>query len=487
MAWGGHLVTVGVDDEVCSREDQVATTSIVSGLGGVGQDELRRFRNELHDCFSARADALFELVDGLCCPVAVGGVAHVTLAVGCRRGHGSAYAALAHGRVDVEMLRDVLVAFRPSEWVPDFAVDASTWVRSDAECSPERGFYYHPSRHSAGQPIVAGWSFLWIAGLHPAPDSWTAPVDVCRPAVADNVNTVAVARIAALLRRLPPRPVAALFAFDAGFDPVQLSVGLAPMPAQVVVRIRDDRKFFTRPAPPTPGRGGRPRRHGARFSCADPGTWPTPDAVHHCDDARYGRVHVQAWHRLHPHQRTYREPAGAMSIVEATIVRVQVSRLPGRRDRAPKTLWLWWTGPDPAGLDLDRVWRAYIRRFDLEHTFRFAKSVLGWTTPKLRTPAQAERWTWLIIAALTQLRLARDRVGDHRLPWQPPLPAARMTPGRVRNGFGHLLPRLGSPASWPKHTRPGPGRPKGRKSTPATRYPAQKKHNNKSPKKVKRP
>jgi hypothetical protein len=30
------------------------------------------------------------------------------------------------------------------------------WDRCDAECSPERGFYYHPSRHSAGQPIVAG-------------------------------------------------------------------------------------------------------------------------------------------------------------------------------------------------------------------------------------------------------------------------------------------------------------------------------------------
>ena len=46
----------------------------------VGQDHLRRFRTDVYDCLTARADALFELLDGLCSPVAVDGVAHVTLA-----------------------------------------------------------------------------------------------------------------------------------------------------------------------------------------------------------------------------------------------------------------------------------------------------------------------------------------------------------------------------------------------------------------------
>jgi hypothetical protein len=164
-----------------------------------------------------------------------------------------------------------------------------------------------------------------------------------------------------------------------------------------------------------------------------------------------------------------------MTIVEATIVRVRVSRLPGRRDCHPKTLWLWWTGPPGAAPDLDRIWRAYIRRFDIEHTIRFAKQTLGATTPKIRTPEQADRWTWLILAALTQLRLARDHVADHRLPWQPPLTPDKMTPARVRAGFAQLLPRLNNPANYPKPSRPGPGRPTGRKSRPAARHPAAKK------------
>ena len=64
-----------------------------------------------------------------------------------------------------------------------------------------------------------------------------------------------------------------------------------------------------------------------------------------------------------------------------------------------KTLWLWWSGPGEP--DLDLCWRAYLRRFDIQHTFRFVRSALGWTTPALQTPDQADRWTWLIVAAYT--------------------------------------------------------------------------------------
>ncbi|MEV0461300.1 NF041680 family putative transposase [Catellatospora methionotrophica] len=451
-----------------------ATSSITLPVVG-DQGELRRFRNDLYDCFTRWPDALFELVDAVSCPVVVASLAHLSLAAGAMRGHGSAYAALADGGIDTEQLRDVLAAARPTSWRPDFAIDASTWARCDAECSPGRGFYYHPSRHSAGKPIVAGWYYSWLVGLSPDADSWTAPLDAARLAVGDNTNQVAIAQIQALLPRLPDTGQQPLFAFDGGYEPVQLTIGVTGTPAQIVVRIKSDRKFFGRPEQAHSRKGGRPARHGTRFSCADPDTWHHPDQELTHDHDTYGRVHVQAWHRLHPAQRTHRDPDGALRIIEGTIVRVQVTRLPGRRGREPKTLWLWWNGPDPATCDLDRIWQAYIRRFDIEHTLRFAKQALGWTTPRPRTPAQADRWTQLVLAALTQLRLARPLVGDHRLPWQPPLPPQKMTPGRVRQGFGQLLPRLGTPATWPKPCRAGPGRPKGRTSTPATRHPVLKK------------
>jgi hypothetical protein len=40
------------------------------------------------------------------------------------------------------------------------------------------------------------------------------------------------------------------------------------------------------------------------------------------------------------------------------------------------------------------------------------------------------RWTWLIICAITQLRLARTLAEDHRLPWERRRRASRLIPGR---------------------------------------------------------
>jgi hypothetical protein len=123
-------------------------------------DALRAFRRSFYECFHRRADALFELADAiLSADGAAPSPAHLSLQPSHRRGWGSLYAALDRGRIDDEALRKLLahhpIASTEGE-TPVYAVDVSVWDRCDAECSPERGFYYHPSRHSAGQPIVAG-------------------------------------------------------------------------------------------------------------------------------------------------------------------------------------------------------------------------------------------------------------------------------------------------------------------------------------------
>ena len=124
---------------------------------------LQAFRAGLYACCPSRADALVDLADALLStqgPVA--SLPHLSLEPAHRRGWGSLYAALARGHIDAERLRDLLARNRLVGGEPIYAVDVTTWPRCDAECSPERGLYYHPSRHSAGQPIVAGWAFQWI-------------------------------------------------------------------------------------------------------------------------------------------------------------------------------------------------------------------------------------------------------------------------------------------------------------------------------------
>jgi len=433
---------------------------------------LRDFRADLYACLGRRRDALFDLADALISGGPVLSPAHLSLEPAHRRGWGSLYAALARGEIDAEALRALLARHPLAAGPPIYAVDVSVWPRCDAEASPERGYYYHPSRHSAGQPIVAGWAYQWVAQLGLTRDSWTAPLDVRRVHPSENTNAVAGAQIKALVARLPAGGSAPLFVFDAGYDPLQLALDLDDTPAAILVRLRRGRCFYADPAP-YPG-VGRPRRHGRKFVCDDPSTWPDATAEHReCDD-QYGAVRVRAWAGLHarPGQDTARPLRAPKPVVPGTLILVEVSRLPGRT-RKPTVLWLWWHGPGAP--DLALIWRVYVRRFDLEHTFRFVKQVLNWTTPRVRHPDQADRWTWLVAVAYTELRLARSAVCEQRLPWERPPPTGTLTPYRVRRAFSHLPGELGTPAAPPKPCGRSPGRPKGRRSGPAPRYPALKK------------
>ena len=443
----------------------------------------RAFRNSLYNCLHRRADALFELTDALLTAEAVPSPVHLSLQPSHRRGWGSLYNALSRGRIDPEAIR-ALLAHHPLAGAEAsvYAVDVSVWDRCDAECSPERGFYYHPSRHSAGQPIVAGWAYQFIAQLNFARESWTAPMDVERIRPAQDANEVAAEQVKALLRLLAEEKVqraTPLFVFDAGYDPVKVQRGLEGSRCQILIRLRAGRRFFADPSlagPPAPT--GRPRRHGPKMKCADPSTWPQPSTEYTCEDSGYGTVRVRAWAKLHPKVCSHegRGGRGPLPIVVGTLVLVEVERLPrGERRREPKKLWLWWDGLGEEEPDLDLLWRAYIRRFDLEHTFRFLKQTLGWTTPRVRHPEQADRWTWLVVSAFTQLRLARSGVADRRLPWERRYDTDRLTPMRVHRVVSALLAHLGTPAKPPKPCGRSPGRPKGCLSGRARRYPALKK------------
>jgi hypothetical protein len=224
----------------------------------------------------------------------------------------------------------------------------------------------------------------------------------------------------------------------------------------VLVRIRSDRVFYTDPPRRAPGARGRPRKHGRRVALQEPASWPAPDDQLAVCDARYGQVTVAAWAGLHPKLWTRGRFADAAvpPIVRGTVIRVQVSRLPKPAGRL-KVLWLWWAGPGAP--DLDLVWRAYVRRFDIEHTLRFCKQTLGWVTPRVRHPEQADRWTWLLLAAATQLRLARPLVADQRLPWERRLDPRRLTPPVSGGGFADFT----RPCRWSPERRNPAGQARG--------------------------
>jgi len=64
-----------------------------------------------------------------------------------------------------------------------------------------------------------------------------------------------------------------------------------------------------------------------------------------------------------------------------------------------------------------------------------------------------------VLAAYTQLRLARQAGCDQRLPWERPQPQPRLSPYRVRRGFPRPL-CAPSARLWPRRNPPdAPPRP----------------------------
>jgi hypothetical protein len=351
------------------------------------------------------------------------------------------------------------------------AVDVSPWLRPGAETCPDRLFCHVHGRAKNAAQMIPGWPYSMVVALQPGRTSWTAVLDAVRLGPADDETAVTAQQLREVVDRLcasgqwhdgdPDIQIV----MDSGYDVTRLAFVLGDLPVQLIGRLRSDRVMF-RPVPerraPEPRQTGRPARHGPVLILADPGTWPAPDQATSTTTTRYGTAAATAWTRLHPrltHRGSWLTHHGVLPIIEGTLIHLQVDHLPG--DRNPKPLWLWSSDPTITPEELDQAWQAFLRRFDIEHTFRFLKQVLGWTTPKIRDPAAADRWTWLIITAHTQLRLARDLTTDLRRPWERPCPPGRLTPTRVRRGFRHLRPKIGLPASAPKPAHPGPGRPPG--------------------------
>jgi hypothetical protein len=454
--------------------------------GKAGDDRARgllaAFRSEVYRCFATYRDALFELAEAVLCKQdRVHMLAELSLEPEHRRGHGALYGAVNRGRVDIARLRWALACLPLPAWDDGrirLAVDVSNWLRPEAEASPERLFCHTYARGKGNAQLIPGWPYSVVAALEPGRTSWTLPLDAVRLGPADDATEITAAQVRGVAERI----IAAghwrdgdpdiLVVFDAGYDLTKLAWLLADLPVEILGRLRSDRVMYF-PAPVRePGTNGRPLRHGAAFGLAGKQPWPAPAVTTSSQTTRYGTAAAMAWGRLHQRLASragWENHDGELPVIEGTLIRLAVDHLPG--DRRPEPLWLWSSRAGTSAAEVNCAWQAFLRRFDIEHTFRFFKQALGWTRPKLRDPAAADRWTWLIIACYAQLRLARHLAADLRLPWQRPCAPGRLTPARVRRGFRNIRQTLPGLAGAPKPAKPGPGRPPGSKNRrPATRH-----------------
>ena len=303
-------------------------------------EALRAFRAGLIVAFGRRRDALIEVIDGLLTAGAAPSLPHLSLAPGHRRGWGSVYAALRRGHVHADAFRSLLLRQPMPDGPPLSAMDVRVWPRPGAATRPERGSQDHsPRRRDGRDPVVPGWAYQWLTRLSWDRDRWTAPMDVRRVRPDETPPAVAVAQPEALLAARPAarRGEVPLVVFDAGDDACGFTHALGGTPVTLRIRLRRNRHFWFAPVRTTAHPLGRPRRHGARFVCNDPATWPEPTAGLHVTDAG---LRPGAGPRLGGAPRL-RAPPRAAGRRRAG---------PGPEAAAPTAPWCAWRSPaSPAG------------------------------------------------------------------------------------------------------------------------------------------
>ncbi len=253
--------------------------------------------------------------------------------------------------------------------------------------------------------VLPGWPYSFGAALETGRTSWCQLLDAVRLGLEDDVAEVTAAQVRRVGADLisqgqwEPGDADILVVFDAGYDAPRMAYLLDGLPIEVLGRMRSDR-VMRRPAPSLKEyalaypRGGHSPKHGKEFGFAKPDTWgePNTETVQVTDS--YSTATAMAWDRIHPRLTTrsaWIDHDGELPVIDGTLIRLQVDHLPG--DREPLPLWLWSSKTGMTSEDVDLRWQGFLRRFDLEHTFRFEKQTLGWTRPRLRTPEAADRWT----------------------------------------------------------------------------------------------
>ena len=125
---------------------------------------LSRFRQELYDCLTLRADALFELTDAvLCAPGAMRSAVELTLVPSTGAGTERCMTASTRAGSTTPSCDRCRPAAPPvPEGRPVLAVDVSPWLRSDAPFSPDRLFCHVYGRAKTASQFIPGWPYSFV-------------------------------------------------------------------------------------------------------------------------------------------------------------------------------------------------------------------------------------------------------------------------------------------------------------------------------------
>jgi hypothetical protein len=417
---------------------------------------LEEFRQVAYKYLGRAKDATFELTDAILLTRNVYSLADLSLSPVFRRKWSSIYEALQDSRPQRQKLMQLDIKQIPAEGRPLLAGDHTNWSRPDAVTLQERTYEHTGTSIAGNKPITVGQGYSTIAWIPEDSGSWALPLRHERITSWESPIEKAIWQLKQVCEHFPARPISV---WDSEYGCAPFVLKTANIAVDILVRLRSNLCLWGEPGAYS-GKGC-PKKHGDKFKLNEPKTWGEAASVFEVDDPKLKRVRVSLWKNLHFRKAATRP----MSMIRVERIDEQGNQ------RVSKPLWLAWVGEEMP--PIEEVWRLYLRRFTIDHWYRFLKQRLHWTVPKLSTPKQCERWSDLMPLMTWELWLARDIVADNPLPWQKS--SDKMTPGRVAQAMGSIFAVIGTPAQPPKPRGKSPGWKTDQPRKRRIRYPIVKK------------
>ena len=417
---------------------------------------LEEFRQVAYKYLGRAKDATFELTDAILLTRNVYSLADLSLSPVFRRKWSSTYEALQDSRPQRQKLMQLYIKQIPAEGRPLLAGDHTNWSRPDAVTLQERTYEHTGTSIAGNKPITVGQGYSTIAWIPEDSGSWALPLRHERITSWESPIEKAIWQLKQVCEHFPARPISV---WDSEYGCAPFVLKTANIAVDILVRLRSNLCLWGEPGAYS-GKGC-PKKHGDKFKLNEPKTWGEAASVFEVDDPKLKRIRVSLWKNLHFRKAATRP----MSMIRVERIDEQGNQ------RVSKPLWLAWVGEEMP--PIEEVWRLYLRRFTIDHWYRFLKQRLHWTVPKLSTPKQCERWSDLMPLMTWELWLARDLVADNPLPWQKS--SDKMTPGRVAQAMGSIFAVIGTPAQPPKPRGKSPGWKTDQPRKRRIRYPIVKK------------
>jgi hypothetical protein len=424
---------------------------------------LIQFRQAAYQHLGTAKDALFELSDAVIGTSAANSFAELSCSRYFRRCWPSVYEALQDGRPDRMALMRLYCRNVKVEGRPILVGDHTAWPRPSAYTLRDRTVQHQPTPVPGNRPITLGHGYSTLAWPPEKKGSWALPLLHERIASQQTPFEVGSAHLRSVQGQLPER---AISLWDAEYGCAPFLLATADIPTDKVIRLRPN-LCLADPPGPYKGRGRHPL-HGAKFKFKDPATWREPDDRFEMGDPDLGKIQVQLWKELHLRKA---------ATCPMRVARLERLESKGTR-RMPKVIWVAWIGEEPP--DPRTWWQYYLRRYTVDHWYRFAKQRLYWTLPMFSTPEQGERWSDLMPLITWELWFARPLGVDKPLPWQKK--QKELTPGRVCQGMNNIFAQIGTPAKLPKPRGKSPGWSPGHQRKRRERFDVVKKHHSSVPK-----